>query len=76
MPLKVNSKIRTTLAWPFFFHSRVAHILNLVVQEGLATPEISKVKDDLKKMLQDILQSGKATYVNYMKLCEETESFF
>jgi hypothetical protein len=60
-----------------FYHSRcVAHIINLVVQDGLAVQEISVVKNAYKIMLQDIFCSGKARYKHYMRLCKETDSIF
>lgn len=55
-----------------FYHSRcVAHIINLVVQHGLDVPEIKKVKEDFKKMLQDVFATSKRTRKEYEKLCKD-----
>jgi hypothetical protein len=60
-----------------FYHGRcVAHILNLVVQDGLNVVELREIRHNFKTMLQDVFLSGKARYKNYMKLCKETDSIF
>ena len=43
-----------------FYHMRcVAHIINLVVQDGLGVMEINSAKNNFKNMLQDIFCCGK-----------------
>ncbi|GJT02256.1 ribonuclease H-like domain-containing protein [Tanacetum coccineum] len=42
-----------------FYHSRcVAHIINLVVQDGLTVPAIDEIKESFKTMLKDVFESG------------------
>ena len=60
-----------------FYHGRcVAHILNLVVQDGLKVEEIDSVKLDFRQMLQDVFYGGATRYKNYMRLCKETDTVF
>lgn len=60
-----------------FYHMRcVAHIINLVVQDGLGVMEINNAKNNFKNMLQDIFCCGKARYKLYMRLCKETDKPF
>ena len=56
-----------------FFHSRcVAHIINLVVQDGLHC--IEDIKDNFKQMLRDIFSSSNARYHKYMKFCADANA--
>ncbi|GJX34017.1 zinc finger BED domain-containing protein RICESLEEPER 2 [Tanacetum coccineum] len=55
-----------------FYHSRyVAHIINLVVQDGLVMPAINAIKESFKTMLKDIFKSGGRNYKRYIKICAE-----
>ncbi|GJU32322.1 zinc finger BED domain-containing protein RICESLEEPER 2-like protein [Tanacetum coccineum] len=46
-----------------FYHSRyVAHIINLVVQDGLAVPAINAIKESFKIMLKDVKKRGNLVY--------------
>ena len=57
----------------FFFHSRcVAHIINLIVQDSLNVQAVSQLKEDFKNMLRDVICTTKRRYVDYRKLCRET----
>jgi hypothetical protein len=56
-----------------FFHSRcVAHIINLVVQDGLQ--KIDTIKEAFKQMLRDIFSSSNARYHKYMKFCADANA--
>ena len=58
-----------------FFHSRcVAHIINLVVQDGLRV--IEPIKDEFKQMLRDVFSSSNARYHRYMKFCTDANSIW
>ncbi|GJY33220.1 zinc finger BED domain-containing protein RICESLEEPER 2-like protein [Tanacetum coccineum] len=57
-----------------FYHSRcVAHVINLVVQEGLAVPTINAIKESNKRMLKDVFKSGGRNYKHYIRICKEAE---
>ncbi|GJX66658.1 zinc finger BED domain-containing protein RICESLEEPER 2-like protein [Tanacetum coccineum] len=55
-----------------FYHSRcVAHIINLVVQDGLAVPAINAIKESFKTMLKDVFKSSARNHQRYIKICSE-----
>ncbi|GKD21636.1 zinc finger BED domain-containing protein RICESLEEPER 2-like protein [Tanacetum coccineum] len=55
-----------------FYHSCcVAHIINLVVQDGLAVPAINAIKESFKTMLKDVFKSGGRNHQRYIKICSE-----
>nr|GFA25419.1 zinc finger BED domain-containing protein RICESLEEPER 2-like [Tanacetum cinerariifolium] len=57
-----------------FYHSRcVAHIINLVMQDGLAVPAINEIKESFKTMLKDVFKSSARTHQRYIKICSEAE---
>ncbi|GJV57883.1 zinc finger BED domain-containing protein RICESLEEPER 2-like protein [Tanacetum coccineum] len=57
-----------------FYHSRcVAHVINLVVQEGLAVPTINAIKVSFKTMLKDVFKSGGRHYKHYIIIYKEVE---
>lgn len=58
-----------------FFHNRcVAHIINLVVQDGLE--HIENIKESLKQMLRDVFGHSKERYNEYMKFCRDTNNIW
>nr|GEW02466.1 hypothetical protein [Tanacetum cinerariifolium] len=55
-----------------FYHSRcVAHIINLVVQDGLAVPAINEIKESFKTMSKDVFKSSARTHQRYIKICSD-----
>ncbi|GJU06453.1 zinc finger BED domain-containing protein RICESLEEPER 2-like protein [Tanacetum coccineum] len=57
-----------------FYHSRcVAHIINLVVQEGLKVKSINAIKESFKTMLKDVFKSGSTNYSKYIRICREAD---
>ncbi|GJS82830.1 zinc finger BED domain-containing protein RICESLEEPER 2-like protein [Tanacetum coccineum] len=55
-----------------FNHSRcVAHIINLVVQDGLAVLAINAIKESFKTMLKDVFKSSARNHQRYIKICSE-----
>ncbi|GJR96350.1 zinc finger BED domain-containing protein RICESLEEPER 2-like protein [Tanacetum coccineum] len=57
-----------------FDHSRcVAHIINLVVQDGLAMPVINAIKESFKTMLKDVFKLSARNHQRYIKICSEAE---
>ncbi|GKB34492.1 zinc finger BED domain-containing protein RICESLEEPER 2-like protein [Tanacetum coccineum] len=55
-----------------FYHSRcVAHIINLVVQDGLAVPAINAIKVSFKTMLKDVFKSSARNHQRYIKIYSE-----
>ncbi|GJY91012.1 zinc finger BED domain-containing protein RICESLEEPER 2-like protein [Tanacetum coccineum] len=57
-----------------FYHSRcVAHIINLVVQEGLKVKSINAIKESFKTMLKDVFKSGGTNYSKYIRICREAD---
>ncbi|KAK1419827.1 hypothetical protein QVD17_29191 [Tagetes erecta] len=58
-----------------FYHSRcVAHIINLVVQDGLHVEQVDDFKTSFKNMLRDIFKVSRKRYTNYRRLCHDTNS--
>nr|GEW92417.1 zinc finger BED domain-containing protein RICESLEEPER 2-like [Tanacetum cinerariifolium] len=52
-----------------FYHSRcVTHIINLVVQDGLAMLAINAIKESFKTMLKDVFNSGGKNHQRYIKI--------
>ncbi|GJX15972.1 zinc finger BED domain-containing protein RICESLEEPER 2-like protein [Tanacetum coccineum] len=57
-----------------FYHSRcVAHIINLVVQEGLKVKSINAIKESFKTMLKDVFKSGGTNFQKYIRICKEED---
>nr|GEU98837.1 ribonuclease H-like domain, reverse transcriptase, RNA-dependent DNA polymerase [Tanacetum cinerariifolium] len=55
-----------------FYHSCcVAHIINLVVQDGLAVPAINAIKESFKTMLKDVFKSSARNHRRCIKICSE-----
>ena len=57
----------------FFCHSRcVVHIINLIVQYGLAVKPIADLRECFKNMIRDVFCTTKRRYMEYRKLCRDT----
>nr|GEX28129.1 hypothetical protein [Tanacetum cinerariifolium] len=55
---KLKLKYEPPMAGRFYHSLCIVHIINLVVQDGLAVPAINAIKESFKTMLKDVFKSG------------------
>nr|GEW40020.1 putative AC transposase [Tanacetum cinerariifolium] len=68
---KLKLKYEPPMEGRFYHSRRVAHIINLCVQDSLAVPTINNIKESFKTMLKDVFRSGGKNHQHYVRICKQ-----